>query len=72
MTNRKIDRRDLLQLLALGSLIAPAAALTGCAAEGQHPRHMDYYGGGGPNQDSRGDRNNGGGGSGGGGGGRGH
>lgn len=53
MTNRKIDRRDLLQLLALGSLIAPAATLTGCAAEGYNPRH-DYSGGGGPHQDGRG------------------
>ena len=64
-----LERRQVLRLVGLASLVLPIAALAGCAAEGQHPRHLNY-GGGGPNQDGRGERSNGGGGGGGGGGGR--
>jgi hypothetical protein len=56
MDNRILERRRLLQLLALGSLAVPAVALAGCAAGSGRRTRPPQFGGG--NSDKNG--NNGG------------
>ena len=64
MDSRIFERRRLLQLLALGSLALPAAALAGCAQGSGRPSHPPRFYGGGSNSGEK----SGGGGPGGGGG----
>ena len=57
-----VDRRRLLQWIALGSLSLPAVTLAGCASAGGSARPPNFRTGGG---NRGGERGNGGGGSGG-------